>query len=705
VHQGYDTLGPVTKKIRQSFSLTDRWQRLVVSEKLSGFPAPEYRISILAYSSPAAVQIDALQFEEGEATSYAPLAPLEVGLACDKPGNIFYEDEPIRMQLLAFNASSLPVSGKAGYAVHDYLNRKVKEGTVEIHAPADSGWRGGLDLAVGKRGPFRVTVWVDGVQGTDEEGAFSVVPRPRREGPDPTSMMGIHAVASDFQYDVLNRLGIKWTRIMSPAIYFRWHAIEPEQGKFTWYDAEIQKTVRRGLGILGTIGVNEWPRWADRDGKPDVALWEQSVFKIVEHYRPWVKHWEVWNEPIHHFPPDFYAEMLRAAARAIRKADPEAKIVGMGGSYSYTWCLDVINSLGGNPHDFMDYLSTHIYSEKTDPLNPLQDGSEPPFHDKIMVPYQLEVWNTETGVWCQGFYQGANSGFRSAGEPIFPAREGWRYYRGGDYEAAVVARNFVHSIGNGFARYFYYDCRFDDRGVTNASHCTIFDVGDTIRAKGIAYAVAGHFFDHAQSRGNASPNANTFAYVFDRGGTALAAVFSASKENMTQRTNLTLALAPGQFKVYDLMGNELPANGSAVVYGRQPVYIEGVAGLSAEALRAAISQGVVQNVADTTPPAVSICDAPRGVISVRSAFIRWIALDDTACPIQGSFGDAIEYSYRLLGRDPAWSPWTARIYEFFEDLAPGEYRFEVQAKNASGNVSEVVSREFTVAESGALSPE
>ena len=147
-----------------------------------------------------------------------------------------------------------------------------------------------------------------------------------------------------------------------------------------------------------------------------------------------------------------------------------------------------------------------------------------------------------------------------------------------------------------------------------------------------------------------------------------------------------------------MMGNELPAGGSAVIYGRQPVFVVGAEGLSAETLQAAISQGVVQNVPDTTAPAVSICDAPRGAIAVRSAFIRWIALDDTACPIQGSFGDAIEYSYRLTGRDPTWSPWTARIHEHYQDLTPGEYRFEVKAKDPSGNVSEVATRRFAVAE-------
>ncbi len=98
----------------------------------------------------------------------------------------------------------------------------------------------------------------------------------------------------------------------------------------------------------------------------------------------------------------------------------------------------MIKDLGGRPFDFMDYLSTHVYPEKTDPLNPLKDAAQKAFLNQIITPLKIEVWNTETGTWSQGIYQGVDSGFRAAGEPISPAKEAWRYYRGHDYEAAMV---------------------------------------------------------------------------------------------------------------------------------------------------------------------------------------------------------------------------------------------------------------------------
>jgi hypothetical protein len=694
VHQDYGSLGPVTR-LSKTFSLENRWQRLVLGDQLSGFPSAEYQLRLRCTDQP--VRIDALQLEEGDASDYAAPACVEIGLVGDKPANVFFEDEPIRMRLLAFNGAARPVSAKVRYEVYDYLNRKVKDGGVEVEAPADDRWQGSLDLACGKRGVFRLVIWVEGSNGSDEEVVYAVVARPQREGPDPSSLIGIHAQASDFQHDVLNRLGVKWTRIMSPDHWFRWHVIEPERGTFVWHDAAAEKTVRHGLQILGMIGTNGWPNWAYKDGERDLQAWEESVGKIVDHYKPWVKTWEIWNEPIHHFKADFYAQLLKSAARAIRRADPQAKIVGMGGSYDCDWCLDVIQHLDNRPQDFMDYLSTHVYCEKADPLNPLQEAAEQDFASKILVPYSLEVWNTETGAWCMGLYQGANSSFRAAGEPIWPEREAWRYYRGFDYEAARVARNFLHSIGNGFARYFYYDCRFHAGSYSAGStHCTLFDLGDTIRSKGIAYATLARYFDHSRGLGNVSPNRHAFAYLFDRGGTALGAVFASDDENITHRRTIVLALAPGRVKAYDMMGNEVEMNGSEVAFGRQPVYLEGERGLSVGELRSAIENSVIREIADDAAPRIAITDAPRGTTFATPVRIRWIAIDETAIPFDASTGNAIQYSYRLVGHDAEWSPWTARTREDYEGLSPGDYRFEVRAKDASGNVSESVVREFAM---------
>jgi hypothetical protein len=436
------------------------------------------------------LRIDALQLEEGEASPYAGLRPIEVGLRCDQPAHLFWDDEPVSLRLLAFNGNDQPLALQVRYEVYDYRNRRIQEGRQPIDVAARSTYRGRLALPAGARGSFRVILWAEGQSGPDEEVVYAVVPRPQRAGPDPTSLIGAHLLASDFQYAVLQRLGVKWTRILSPEAWFRWHAIAPAPGQFVWYDAEAEQAVRHGFQILGTLGTNEWPKWADRAGRPDLDAWEAAVGQIVGHYRKWVKHWEVWNEPIHNYSAEFYAEMLRRAGRAIRAADPEAKIVGLGGSYRCAWCLDVIARLGGRPQDAMDYLSTHLYPAKADPLNPLSGTAAAEFREKIIGPHNLEVWNTEAGAWCQGFYQGAASGFRAAGEPVWPYREAWRYYRGFDFEATRVAQNFLHSLGNGLTRYFYYDTRFrSGYYAAGKSHCTIFDLGDTIRTKGVAYAI------------------------------------------------------------------------------------------------------------------------------------------------------------------------------------------------------------------------
>ena len=338
------------------------------------------------------------------------MRPIEVGLQCDQPAHLFFEDEPLTMRLLAFNGTDQPLTPRVCYEVYDYRNRRIDEGSQSLDVAARSTYRGRLDLPAGRRGSFRVVLWADGQSGPDEEVIYAVVPRPQRAGPDPSSLIGVHALASDFQYAVLERLGVKWTRILSPEAWFRWHAIEPAPGQFVWYDAAAEQAVRHGFQILGTIGTNEWPKWAYRAGQPDLDAWEQSVGKIVGHYRRWVKHWEVWNEPIHNYTAEFYAEMLRRAGRAIRAADPQAKIVGLGGSYRCAWCLDVIERLGGRPQAAMDYLSTHLYPAKADPLNPLSGAAAAEFREKIIGPHKLEVWNTEAGAWCQGFYQGARFG-------------------------------------------------------------------------------------------------------------------------------------------------------------------------------------------------------------------------------------------------------------------------------------------------------
>lgn len=57
-----------------------------------------------------------------------------------------------------------------------------------------------------------------------------------------------------------------------------------------------------------------------------------------------------------------------------------------------------------------------------------------------------------------------------------------------------------------------------------------------------------------------------------------------------------------------------------------------------------------------------------------------------------------EYSWRLVGDDDNWSPWTNRVKVDFKNLYEGDYIFEVKAKDAFGNESEVRQYHFSITE-------
>jgi len=469
---------------------------------------------------------------------------------------------------------------------------------------------------------------------------------------------------------------------MSPGAYFRWKDVEPSDNYFIWYDADLQKAARYGISILGTLGTNNyWPAWADQGGLPNLDKWEEFVEQIVTHYKGTVRYWEIWNEPSNQFTPAFYAEMMRRAAAAIHRADPGAKIIGMGGIFSYSWALDVITALGGNPAQYMDFLSVHLY--------PPNGPASADFKREIIDRYGIPVWNTETGYWDRGFYKGVNSNWFASGDAIWPHTFADDFYIGSLLAPEEVAANLLQSIGGGLSNYFYYDSRQFANPSYFRSHTTLLEYDDTIRSKGIAYSILASFVDHSTGQGNISPDPNTYAYLFDRGGVPLLGLWTKDKSNKV------LGISTTPVKAYDMMGN-LVYTGSSIPYGRTPILIVGE-GISVSALKSAVQNGTVSSIGDSTPPNLSIETGPRGPIKVATPDIsfRWIAIDETSIPSETN-PNTIQYQYHLAGYDNVWSGWTAGTFVDYKKLPVGTYKFEVMAKDQSGNTTPVVSRDVIV---------
>jgi hypothetical protein len=687
-------------------TVTGTWTQIKVSNYVLQYPTSDYQIHVLTYgTSGNYLLVDAVQLEEGDLTMYAAAAPVEAGIFIDqsvKPGNIFYTDDVLQADMVARNNSASEATATLRYEIYDQFNSLVTQGSQPLTVPAATTQRTAFNLSPsGKQGIFRLVTWIDNVDRTERETVYSIIPRPPSMTADPTSSLGIHPNYFDSQLKMLQRLGMKWSRVLSPSAFCRWSYVEPTEGVIKFYDAEVQLANTYGLSTMCTLGTNNyWPSWAadpNNNGLPNLSKWQTFVTQLVTHYKTLgIKTWEVWNEAYAVFPVNYYAKMLKLGADAIEAADPTATVVGMGGSPP-DYIQSVIDSLQAqypawNWWQHITVLSTHAYP----------GGVAPEAMRPIINNYHVPVWNTEAGSWDLGFYQGVNSNFVSWGKSAWPHTDAARYYEGAIGASNEVTESYLRTIGAGLVKYFYYDSRYYAGPDYFLHHPTMLEYDGTVRAKGISYAIAGSLIDHSSGLGNAVNDSYSYLLVFDKNTGPIAALFTGDN-NPRQ---ITISLSPAQFQLLDSMGNPVSSVGNVIKYGRIPVYLKGI-GINAAVLKAALQNGTISAATDTTPPKVSISDAPRGPIGDHKFRVRWIAVDDTSYPNLGEINqlnntttppnpNAILYSYYLAGYSDSWSSWSAGTFVDFSNVPSGSYAFSVMAKDAAGNQSAEVTRSVVI---------
>lgn len=222
------------------------------------------------------------------------------------------------------------------------------------------------------------------------------------------------------ELDLYQSLGIKWLRID-----LNWAAIEGTQGQRDWGqpDRIVAAAHRRGLRVLAIPAYS--PPWATRvpgvSNAPPRRLSDFTRFltAAVKRYGPiGVRHWEIWNEPnleVAWYPapePRLYARMLIKASRAIRRADPTAKVI----AGNLGPALDVPNGKDVSPSRFttllykygadtsFDAISVHPYCFPALPSTPNTGDwnafQRLPLVRQVMVRHgdaSKKIWLTEFG--------------------------------------------------------------------------------------------------------------------------------------------------------------------------------------------------------------------------------------------------------------------------------------------------------------------
>ena len=221
----------------------------------------------------------------------------------------------------------------------------------------------------------------------------------------------------DNLYDRVAECGVKLARIQSG-----WQKTEREKGvyNFLWLDKIVDNFLERGIEpwmclcygndlyteaaktVFGAVGCP--PIFSEEEK----AAWANYVRETVKRYKNKVKYFEIWNEPDgvwcwkHDPNPKELAEFSILTAKAIKEANPEAKVIG---GVVCQRILSFLNTaLKEGLSECIDFVSFHEYThderdifEKVETYNALVKSYNP----------KIELIQGESGSQSKGNGHGA----------------------------------------------------------------------------------------------------------------------------------------------------------------------------------------------------------------------------------------------------------------------------------------------------------
>ena len=213
---------------------------------------------------------------------------------------------------------------------------------------------------------------------------------------------------------------------------FDWSLIEVAPGRYDWdaYDGFVATAARAGMDILPVIfqppefHSSRPAHGAERGTYPpeDPAVMGRFARELVERYGPngtlWeerddvprtpIREWQVWNEPnFHRFWPSGpdaaeYSRLLRVTSRAIKEADPEARVVSAGLPHSKRAIPPrdfVIAMHQAGATESYDSLAVHVYAPTAAESMALVHEARRLLDD---IGSEASIWATELGWATQG---------------------------------------------------------------------------------------------------------------------------------------------------------------------------------------------------------------------------------------------------------------------------------------------------------------
>jgi hypothetical protein len=485
----------------RTVELTRAWQRCSLTFR------PECRyVFVLAgpdlvREEQVYVDIDAVQLEKGEAaTAFEPRSPVEFAVEPAEPGGIFVEGRPAALHMRACNHGTAPVRADVRFEVTDFDDKPVALPAQSLEAPAGGSVERELKVPADWKGFYRVRAACR-AGGKTAPADVRLAILPARTGDD--SACGInHAFPSAYLIRLAAKAGVTWYRDWS----LKWQQVEPVKGEFHWQraDAQIDRVVREGahltallppfpsadwsseappgLPTTGYPGVRLRQAWGPKDPADLAAFIERAASR----YKDRIHVWEFLNEPIYtdyalpadsarryggkRYAPADYVSLLRAAAVAMRKADPACKVMGGIGSGPLHLTRETIEAGGLK---CIDILDLHVYPGSRTP------ESYAPEMDELAA--MMDAHGGRRPIWVTEFaYYGADDLPR---KPFFPGPGSWADERLLESErqcAQFTVRFFAVMLSRGVQKVFLHSGASARANQPNLE-CVLFGYGGAPR--------------------------------------------------------------------------------------------------------------------------------------------------------------------------------------------------------------------------------
>ena len=588
--------GEVLEIMSDEFPLTGDWRRFSLSGELPYCLNGYFRLVIGASGGDAFV--DAVQVEEGPMRTFAPAALAEVGVRIENAPThrVFRPGDTVEASWEAFVAEGAG-DIEAAWKVVDYDDEIVEEGGLDVREGYSSGT---ITFEVAETGVFRVmtAAHASGMRRSFEaEDILGVVKTPdTSDVPVSESRFGTHVNHTRFDdgsfdttfIEIARMMGFRWNRMLDAGgESTQWPFVEKEKGQYRLLADEVAFFKQQGFELLGML--RSTPRWASDTGKESTAPknikdWENYVEKTVSFFKPYVREWEIWNEPFTSGWTSPYAEytpLLQSAWRVIKRVDPEARVVGVCAGHSIHYggqgkfMKDVFDA-GASGH--FDVLSFHCpmpgYSTDT-PMMPNEYKALPwrkalaDFRD-FMDRYGdvKPMYNSEAAMFSRSFWRL---------HPQVTDNASSRYFFPIDYREAVNynVRSHVVSFAGGVERFFFYYMTQEGTGIDDIHRQSMVANNGMPKPFVFTYPVMIDLLDGRDFVETVALGGRTYAYVFEGRGKTVAVVWTLFAKDRDDGT-LTVT-APSDGRVVSVMGRTISQFEESGVLsapiGREPRYL------------------------------------------------------------------------------------------------------------------------------------